>query len=41
MSWPKAEKGLAVVNAGGNFAYGVIELKGNWLWVEAFVTFNI
>ena len=40
MNRPAAEVGLAVLNAGGDFADGVIALEGNWLGGETFVSFD-
>jgi predicted nucleic-acid-binding protein len=37
---PAAEAGLAMVEAGGDFADGVIAFEGNWLGGEAFVSFD-
>lgn len=34
------EAGLAVLEAGGDFADGVIAHEGNWLGADAFVTFD-
>jgi predicted nucleic-acid-binding protein len=35
-----AEKGLAMLDAGGDFADGVIAFDGQWLGGEAFVSFD-
>jgi predicted nucleic-acid-binding protein len=35
-----AEAGLAMLNAGGNFADGVIAYEGNWLGADVFVSFD-
>jgi predicted nucleic-acid-binding protein len=35
-----AEAGLAMLDAGGDFADGVIAYEGNWLGAEAFVSFD-
>jgi predicted nucleic-acid-binding protein len=35
-----AEAGLAMLNAGGDFADGVIAYEGSWLGAEAFVSFD-
>jgi predicted nucleic-acid-binding protein len=37
---PAAEAGLAVLDAGGDFADGVIAHEGNWLGAEIFVSFD-
>jgi predicted nucleic-acid-binding protein len=37
---PAAEAGLAVLEAGGDFADGVIAYEGNWLGAETFVSFD-
>jgi predicted nucleic-acid-binding protein len=37
---PAAEAGLAMLDAGGDFADGVIAYEGNWLGAEAFVSFD-
>lgn len=37
---PAAEAGLAVLEAGGDFADGVIAFEGQWLGGETFVSFN-
>lgn len=37
---PAAEAGLAVLNAGGDFADGVIAYEGNWLGADTFVSFD-
>ena len=37
---PAAEAGLAVSDAGGDFADGVIAHEGNWLGAEIFVSFD-
>jgi predicted nucleic-acid-binding protein len=37
---PAAEAGLAMLNAGGDFADGVIAYKGSWLGAETFVSFD-
>ena len=37
---PAAEAGLAVLEAGGDFADGVIAYEGNWLGGEIFVSFD-
>jgi predicted nucleic-acid-binding protein len=37
---PAAEAGLAMLEAGGDFADGVIAYEGNWLGGETFVSFD-
>lgn len=37
---PAAESGLAMLNAGGDFADGVIAYEGHWLGAETFVSFD-
>jgi predicted nucleic-acid-binding protein len=37
---PAAEAGLAVLDAGGDFADGVIAYEGNWLGADTFVSFD-
>jgi predicted nucleic-acid-binding protein len=37
---PAVEAGLAVINAGGDFADGVISYEGTWLGAETFVSFD-
>jgi predicted nucleic-acid-binding protein len=37
---PAAEAGLAVLNAGGDFADGVIAYEGKWLGADTFVSFD-
>ena len=37
---PAAEAGLAMLNAGGDFADGVIAYEGSWLGAETFVSFD-
>jgi predicted nucleic-acid-binding protein len=37
---PATELGLAVLDAGGDFADGVIAYEGTWLGGEAFVSFD-
>lgn len=37
---PAAEAGLAMLEAGGDFADGVIAHEGNWLGGETFVSFD-
>lgn len=37
---PGVEAGLAVLEAGGDFADGVIAYEGNWLGGETFVSFD-
>jgi predicted nucleic-acid-binding protein len=35
-----AEAGLALLDAGGDFADGVIAYEGNWLGADTFVSFD-
>ncbi len=37
---PAVEAGLAQLDAGGDFADGVIAYEGNWLGAETFVSFD-
>jgi predicted nucleic-acid-binding protein len=37
---PVAEAGLAMLDAGGDFADGVIAYEGNWLGADVFVSFD-
>jgi len=37
---PAAESGLAMLDAGGDFADGVIAYEGNWLGADTFVSFD-
>jgi predicted nucleic-acid-binding protein len=37
---PAVEAGLAVLDAGGDFADGLIAYEGNWLRAETFVSFD-
>lgn len=37
---PVAEAGLALLEAGGDFADGVIAHEGNWLGADTFVSFD-
>jgi predicted nucleic-acid-binding protein len=37
---PAAEAGLAILEAGGDFADGVIAFEGAWLGAETFVSFD-
>lgn len=37
---PAVEAGLAVLDAGGDFADGVIAYEGQWLGAETFVSFD-
>lgn len=37
---PAVEAGLAMLNAGGDFADGVIAYEGRWLGAETFVSFD-
>ncbi len=40
MNRPAAEAGLAVLEAGGDFADGVMAYEGKWLGGETFVSFD-
>ena len=40
MNRPAVEAGLAVLEAGGDFADAVIAFEGNWLGGEVFVSFD-
>lgn len=40
MNRPAVEAGLAVLDAGGDFADGIIAYEGNWLGGETFVSFD-
>lgn len=40
VNWPAIEAGLAVLNAGGDFADGVIAYEGTWLGAEELVSFD-
>lgn len=40
MNRPAVAAGLAVLDAGGDFADGVIAYEGNWLGGETFVSFD-
>jgi predicted nucleic-acid-binding protein len=37
---PAVEAGLAILDAGGDFADGVIAYEGNWLGADSFVSFD-
>lgn len=37
---PAVDAGLALLDAGGDFADGVIAYEGNWLGAETFVSFD-
>jgi len=37
---PAAEAGLAMLNAGGDFADGIIAFEGRWLGAEIFMSFD-
>src|SRR5262245_49882755 len=37
---PAAEAGLALLDAGGDFADGVIAFEGSWLGADAFLSFD-
>src|SRR5260221_259168 len=38
---PAAEAGLALLDAGGDFADGVIAYEGSWLGADTFVSFDL
>jgi predicted nucleic-acid-binding protein len=40
MNRPAVEAGLSMLDAGGDFADGVIAYEGNWLGGETFVSFD-
>jgi predicted nucleic-acid-binding protein len=40
MDRPAIEAGLSALDAGGDFADGVIAYEGNWLGAEEFVSFD-
>jgi len=40
MNRPAVEAGLSILDAGGDFADGVIAYEGNWLGAEEFVSFD-
>jgi predicted nucleic-acid-binding protein len=40
MDRPAVEAGLSTLDAGGDFADGVIAYEGNWLGAEEFVSFD-
>ena len=40
MNRPAVEAGVEALNAGGDFADGVIAFEGNWLGGETFVSFD-
>jgi predicted nucleic-acid-binding protein len=40
MNRPAVEAGLSILEAGGDFADGVIAYEGNWLGGETFVSFD-
>jgi predicted nucleic-acid-binding protein len=37
---PAAEAGLAMLDAGGDFADGIIAYEGNWLGADTFISFD-
>ena len=41
MNRPAVEAGLETLNAGGDFADGVIAFEGHWLGGETFVSFDM
>ena len=40
MNRPAIEAGLSVLDAGGDFADGIIAYEGEWLGAEEFVSFD-
>ena len=40
MDRPAVEMGLAVLEAGGDFADGIMAQQGQWLGAETFVSFD-
>jgi predicted nucleic-acid-binding protein len=40
MNRPAVEAGLSILEAGGDFADGIIAYEGNWLGGETFVSFD-
>jgi predicted nucleic-acid-binding protein len=40
MNRPAVEAGLSVLDAGGDFADGIIAYEGDWLGAEEFVSFD-
>lgn len=40
MNWPAVEAGLAILEAGGDFADGIMAYEGNWLGGETFISFD-
>jgi predicted nucleic-acid-binding protein len=40
VSRPAAEAGLSMLDAGGDFADGVIAYEGSWLGADTFVSFD-
>lgn len=40
MNRPAVEAGLAILEAGGDFADGIIAYEGNWLGGEIFISFD-
>jgi len=40
MNRPAVEAGLAMLEAGGDFADGIMAYEGRWLGGETFVSFN-
>ena len=41
MNRPAVEAGLAILEAGGDFADGIMAYEGNWLGGETFVSFDM
>lgn len=40
MNRPAVEAGLTLLEAGGDFAYGIVAHEGKWLGGETFVSFD-
>lgn len=40
MNRPAVEAGIAILEAGGDFADGIISYEGNWLGGETFISFD-
>jgi predicted nucleic-acid-binding protein len=40
MNRPPVEAGLAILEAGGDFADGIFAYEGNWLGGETFISFD-
>lgn len=39
-NWPAVEAGLSILDAGGDFADGVIAFEGDWLGAKEFISFD-